>query len=1521
MVRTRAGIGAFAALLIGAILAFGTTSGAQAAATTQLTIHLATQSGAPFTGVAIAAIPVTDHEQSGDQIDFTPVPSMPGAYISGDNGATDLQQGQDYAIFFAPSSTSSVFSQYYGGAAYIEEAKLVTFASATAELNATLASHVSITGTVTSPTGRAMPGVHVVPYRFDGTGFFNFDFTPVVTNAAGAYTLTDLDPGSYKVGVEQVSGASGYLASYNGGSTTLVGAPSIYVGLGAATTVNVRMLSGGTLTGATRFTSGDGTTHYSPGIQAFAYPLLGPVGAYTGIDETTTFASNVTTSSGKWSIRGLPSGHYVVKVISGYVTDKPTYIGGGTTWNTATRFTVTRGSSTATPTVVLGHSVDELTVVVQDAQGVKLKDATVSVSNDLFHFSGTTLDSGETEYPDALAHFLLQPGTYDITVVFDPDQNGIPNLQPYQDTVVVGAQPVEKVVTLDTMTPFAFTTAASISNHATLTTGTVFTAVPGAVNNSGGNFSYQWYRDDKPIFGATSSTYQSRGGDLGRQLTVEVHASTFGWNDANGEPLQLVSTASVDAPLTIGDAPTNSAAPTITPSTGVLPGATLTARVGSWSQDGLNYAYDWRRDGASTGQSGNTYVVQKSDAGHSLSVYVNAQRAGFAPSSAGVHSTSVAVGFLPAPTQVAAPTVTSAITSTEPGGVTAITYTAHAGTYKPAATESNLFEWFVDGQSVDATVAYTPKAEDDGKAIELVEHDSQSGYAPFTSTRVVVRKGEAPLPSGNDVQVTNASAGNQDIAAAPGRVGDTLTAVDSAYSYPAPPASPGAQSTTYLWQRTDTMQTLQSGSSSRYTVKLADVGAPLRVVLTHHSAAYEDSTQTISAGTPVLRDSLVKFGGVTMVRSGTNLATITAVVTGLDAYTPTVRYQWFHCGACTMSDTTGAVPFTGATAAAFTIPSTNPSDLVYVRVTASKSTYATAHLLPTSPIDPQHASDFTVLSPPTINGDTEGVIKAGKRLTAHPGRYDRSGTSSYYWTLCEINAPDDCASNTSVWTDLTPRSSNFSTYTVKGADAVHPSRIRVVQVIRYRGTTVASGQSASTSTAPGDLVLTGAPSAKLLSGRYTVSTGTWSPMPAVPSFTYAWYLQGSQGSATGKQYPDPVSSGNSLYVIVTAHLAGFVDRSAPAVAVLGSAPSASGGGITGSSYGETLHAPTVVFTPPYTPTAEVTLTSRLAYRWTSNNVTIPGQTRSTFTPTSSYIGKAIRVVVTNSSNLFATAAFTSAPVTLAHGSFGAWTPGFTSTTSPPRPGTALRATSGISGVSGVSYAYRWQYLSGPTWKTLPSGTASTYTITSADVGRQLRLDLTASKSGYTTGEKVSGSTVVSAPLALTATALPSITGTSVGTVFTAHPPSWNTTGVAVGYQWVRNGIPLPGATSSTFTPLGDSLYDEVSVIVTGRKTGWTTTVLSSNILKPSRGAPPAAVSLPTASPGAADFHVGTPGTWSLSGLTFTYQWMLDGNAQPGETGTTYAGLHQGHAVSVLVTATRYGYDDGTAESIPLIIVP
>jgi hypothetical protein len=138
---------------------------------------------------------------------------------------------------------------------------------------------------------------------------------------------------------------------------------------------------------------------------------------------------------------------------------------------------------------------------------------------------------------------------------------------------------------------------------------------------------------------------------------------------------------------------------------------------------------------------------------------------------------------------------------------------------------------------------------------------------------------------------------------------------------------------------------------------------------------------------------------------------------------------------------------------------------------------------------------------------------------------------------------------------------------------------------------------------------------------------------------------------------------------------------------------------------------------------------------------------------------------------------------------------------------------------------------------------------------------------------------------------------------------------------VRNGIPLPGATSSTFTPLGDSLYDEVSVIVTGRKTGWTTTVLSSNILKPSRGAPPAAVSLPTASPGAADFHVGTPGTWSLSGLTFTYQWMLDGNAQPGETGTTYAGLHQGHAVSVLVTATRYGYDDGTAESIPLIIVP
>ncbi len=59
-----------------------------------------------------------------------------------------------------------------------------------------------------------------------------------------------------------------------------------------------------------------------------------------------------------------------------------------------------------------------------------------------------------------------------------------------------------------------------------------------------------------------------------------------------------------------------------------------------------------------------------------------------------------------------------------------------------------------------------------------------------------------------------------------------------------------------------------------------------------------------------------------------------------------------------------------------------------------------------------------------------------------------------------------------------------------------------------------------------------------------------------------------------------------------------------------------------------------------------------------------------------------------------------------------------------------------------------------------------------------------------------------------------------------------------------------------------------------------------------------------------------PGTWSTTGLTFSYQWLRDGKAVAGATARTYRSprADAGHRVSVRVTAARTGLPSGVATS-------
>jgi hypothetical protein len=93
----------------------------------------------------------------------------------------------------------------------------------------------------------------------------------------------------------------------------------------------------------------------------------------------------------------------------------------------------------------------------------------------------------------------------------------------------------------------------------------------------------------------------------------------------------LVSVASGDAPPP--DAPVNTAPPTIS-GTPVV-GQTLTASPGTWSVNGLTFAYQWQRAGADiAGATGATYQVVNADQGASITVVVTASKDGLPSASA-----------------------------------------------------------------------------------------------------------------------------------------------------------------------------------------------------------------------------------------------------------------------------------------------------------------------------------------------------------------------------------------------------------------------------------------------------------------------------------------------------------------------------------------------------------------------------------------------------------------------------------------------------------------------------------------------------------------------------------------------------------------------------------------------------------------------------------------------------------------------------------------------------------------------
>lgn len=150
---------------------------------------------------------------------------------------------------------------------------------------------------------------------------------------------------------------------------------------------------------------------------------------------------------------------------------------------------------------------------------------------------------------------------------------------------------------------------------------------------------------------------------------------------------------------------------------------------------------------------------------------------------------------------------------------------------------------------------------------------------------------------------------------------------------------------------------------------------------------------------------------------------------------------------------------------------------------------------------------------------------------------------------------------------------------------------------------------------------------------------------------------------------------------------------------------------------------------------------------------------------------------------------------------------------------------------------------------------------------------------------------------------------TVGRSLSAIPGAWSPAPASYGYQWLRDGAPIPGATGRTRVLTAADAGHLVSVRVTGAKAEHESAAGTAPAVRVGRAF--------TRTPrpgidGAARKGkrlTAKPGRWRPGGARFAYQWLRAGTPIPGATKRRYrvTAADVGRRITVRVTGSKPGY--------------